>query len=178
MATFSKYGVRDHPMIIRFCLSLAAKSPSCYEEIRNSGVLTLSSQRRLKDYRNAIKPQRGFNEQVIEELDSIINSYFDVQRYVVLLFDEMKVQASLVMDKVTGELIGLTDLGDVSCIAVFSAWHVHRTEACFGTLLNKRGYCCPNYGNLLGSSVLPRNKLQFVGDMCNIRWGITESHVL
>ena len=38
--------------------------------------------------------------------------YFDVQRYVVILFDEMKVSANLVFDKVTGELIGFTDLGD------------------------------------------------------------------
>ena len=37
--------VRYHPMIIRFCLSLAAKSPSCYEELRNSKVLILPSQR-------------------------------------------------------------------------------------------------------------------------------------
>ena len=54
--TRSTTGVRYHPMIIRFCLSLAAKSPSCYEELCNSGVLVLPSQRRLKDYRNAIKP--------------------------------------------------------------------------------------------------------------------------
>ena len=102
----SATGVRYHPMIIRFCLSLAAKSPSCYEELRNSGVLTLPSQRRLK-------PQGGFNDKVIEELKTISNSYFDVQRYVVLLFDEMKIQANLVLDKVTGELIGFTDLGDL-----------------------------------------------------------------
>jgi len=38
--------------------------------------------------------------------------YFDVQRYVVVLFDEMKVMANLVLDKTTGELIGFTDLGD------------------------------------------------------------------
>ena len=54
--TRSTTGVHYHPMIIRFCLSLAAKSPSCYEELCNSGVLVLPSQRRLKDYRNAIKP--------------------------------------------------------------------------------------------------------------------------
>ena len=41
--TSSQKGVRYHPMIIRFCLSLAAKSPSCYEELRNSGVLVLPS---------------------------------------------------------------------------------------------------------------------------------------
>ena len=48
--------------------------------------------------------------EVINELRFITDSYFDVQRYVILLFDEMKVTANL--DKVTGELIGFTDLGD------------------------------------------------------------------
>lgn len=109
----SKTGVRYHPMIIRFCLSLAAKSPSCYEELRNSRVLVLPSQRRLKDYRNAIRPQRGFQEEVVKELNDTTSSYFDVQRYVVLLFDEMKVMSNLVLDKNTGELIGFTDLGDL-----------------------------------------------------------------
>ena len=108
----SQKGVRYHPMIIRFCLSLAAKSPSCYEELRNSGVLVLPSQRRLKDYRNAIKPKRGFQPEILEELKTETNDYFDVQRYIVLLFDEMKVQANLVLNKVTGEIAGFTDLGD------------------------------------------------------------------
>ena len=108
----SRTGVQYHPMIIRFCLSLHAKSPSCYEELRNSKVLVLPSQHRLKDYRNAIRPQRGFQEAVVEELKDQTNSYFDVQRYVVLLFDVMKVMSNLVLDKMTGELIGFTDLGD------------------------------------------------------------------
>ena len=30
----SKTGIRYHPMVIRCCLNLAAKSPSVYEEIR------------------------------------------------------------------------------------------------------------------------------------------------
>lgn len=105
-------GVRYHPMIIRYCLSLVTKSPSLYEELRNSGILVLPSQRTLRDYRNYIRPERGFQERVIEELKSITNSYFDVQRYVVLLFDEMKVLSNLVFEKVTGELIGFVDLGD------------------------------------------------------------------
>ena len=106
----SSTGVQYHPMIIRFCLSLASKSPSCYEELRNSGVLVLPSQRRLKDYRNAIKPKRGFQSYVFDVLKSETSSYFDVQRYVVLLFDEMKVLANLVLDKESGELIEFTDL--------------------------------------------------------------------
>ena len=40
------------------------------------------------------------------------DTYFDVQRYIVLLFDEMKIMSNLVFDKVTGELIGYVDLGD------------------------------------------------------------------
>ena len=40
----SAKAVRFHPMTIRFCLSLANKSASCYEEIRNSGIFKLPSQ--------------------------------------------------------------------------------------------------------------------------------------
>jgi len=96
-------------MIIRFYLSLAAKSPSYYEGLRNSGDLVLPSQRRPKDYRNAIKPDRGFQKGVIDVHKEETESYFE--RYVVLLFDEMKVMANIVLDETTGELIGFTDLG-------------------------------------------------------------------
>ena len=51
---FSKKSVRKyHPMIIQFCLSLATKSGSAYEELRNSNVLVLPSRRTSRDYRNA-----------------------------------------------------------------------------------------------------------------------------
>ena len=40
------------------------------------------------------------------------NSYFDVQSYIVLLFDEMKVSCNPVFDKTTCELIGYLDLRD------------------------------------------------------------------
>ena len=36
-----KGSMRYHPMIIRFCLSLASKSSSAYDELRSSGVLKL-----------------------------------------------------------------------------------------------------------------------------------------
>ena len=112
LLTRSSTGVRYHPMIIRYCLSLATKSPACYEELRKSKILVLPSQRTLKDYRNCIRPKAGFQAEVIEELKDSTNSYFDVQRYIVLLFDEMKIMSNLVFDKVTGELIGYLDLGD------------------------------------------------------------------
>ena len=45
-------GRRYHPMIIRFALSIATESPAAYDEIRNSGVLTLPSRRTPRDYRD------------------------------------------------------------------------------------------------------------------------------
>ena len=108
----SKCGRKFHPMVIRFCLSLQAKSPSCYEELRNSGVLALPSRRTLRDYRNYITPKVGFDPEVIQELNEICEPLFDVERYIVLLCDEMKIRADLVFNKNTGELIGFTDLGD------------------------------------------------------------------
>ena len=83
--TRSSTGVRYHPMIIRYCLSLATKSPACYEELRKSKILVLPSQRTLKDCRNCIRPKAGFHGEVIEELKDLTNDYFDVQRYIVLL---------------------------------------------------------------------------------------------
>lgn len=48
----SKLGVRNHPMIIRYCLGLAAKSRAFYDQIRvddkkNSGFLVLPSRASL-----------------------------------------------------------------------------------------------------------------------------------
>ena len=82
----SPSGVKYHPMVIRYALSLAAKSPSYYEEIRQSKILVLPSQRTLRNY---IRPTRGYQDSVVEELKLLTDAYFDTQRYVVVLFDEM-----------------------------------------------------------------------------------------
>lgn len=79
----SKNGVRFHPMIIRYCLSLYAKSSSTYEEIRNSGILRLPSTRTLKDYKNFIKPKRGFQKDIVNDLCSLTHSYSENQRFVI-----------------------------------------------------------------------------------------------
>ena len=70
---------RYHPMIIRFCLSLASKSASAYDELRDSNVLTLPSGRTLRDYRNAIKPRVGFNPEVTAELCKLTSRLEGVQ---------------------------------------------------------------------------------------------------
>lgn len=62
--TKDKTQLRYHPAIIKFCLSIAAKSSAAYEQLRlnandGSGVLILPSQRTLRSYRNYIKPKQG-----------------------------------------------------------------------------------------------------------------------
>ena len=115
--TSSKTGVRYHPQIIRYCLSLAAKSAAFYDDIRldeknETGFLILPSRRRLRDYKNYIRPQRGFNSKIVEGLTSKVKDFQLKEKFVILLVDEMKIQEDLVWDKNTGELIGYVDLGD------------------------------------------------------------------
>ena len=82
------------------------------EEFVSSGVLVLPSERVLRDYRNFFKPKPGFRKENIAKLSDDSNKLFDCQRYVVMSFDEMKIQTNLVFDKHTNELIGFVDLGD------------------------------------------------------------------
>ena len=60
-----KFGRRYHPHLIRFCLSVHAKSPAAYRELASSGVLVLPSERVLRDYRNFFKPKPGFNKDLM-----------------------------------------------------------------------------------------------------------------
>ena len=114
----SPNSVRYHPMIIKFCLNLAAKSSSTYSDLRydsktGSGVLVLPSLRTLRDYKNYIRPTRGFNHAIINDLAKKTVLFSGAERFVTILFDEMKIQEDLVWDKYTGELIGFVDLGDI-----------------------------------------------------------------
>ena len=67
-------------MIIRCCLSLAAKSASAYE-LRSSNIFTLPTRRTLRDYKDAVKPGADFNHQVLNELIKIASGLKDCQRY-------------------------------------------------------------------------------------------------
>ena len=58
------------------------------------------------DCKNAIAPQTGFQKQIIDDLNKLTRDYFDIQRHVCLLIDEMKIKSNLVFDKKNdGELI-------------------------------------------------------------------------
>ena len=99
-------------MIIRFCLSIVSESVSAYNELRSANVLTLSNPRTLCNCKNAIHPTTGFSMEVIEELGKATETLQGFQKFVVLSFDQMKIQQNLAFDKQSGELIGYVDLGD------------------------------------------------------------------
>ena len=101
-------GSRYHPQVIRFALSLHGKSPSAYRELRDSGAW------RFQPSKNYFKPKTGINGENVSSFKEKVSSFSGVQRYVVLVMDEMKIQSNLFFDKVTctGELIGFVDLGD------------------------------------------------------------------
>ena len=115
--TRSKTGRRYHPMIIKFCLALAAKPSSAYSEMRydsekGSGVLVLPGLGTLRDYRNCIRPTRGFNPKLVWDLKEKTKEFSEQEHYVTILLDEMKIQDDLAWNRHTGELIGFVDLGD------------------------------------------------------------------
>ncbi|CAB4023577.1 Transposable element P transposase [Paramuricea clavata] len=96
-------GRRYHPQIIRFALSLHGKSPSAYRELRDSGALILPSERVLRDYKNYFKPKAGINSEDVEDLRGKTANFNDIQRYVVVIMDEIKIQSNLVFDKYSGD---------------------------------------------------------------------------
>ncbi|CAB4004957.1 Transposable element P transposase, partial [Paramuricea clavata] len=91
---------------------LHPKSPSAYRELRESGALVLPSERVSRDYKNYFSPKAGVNAENVESLQNKVKSFSGIQRYVVLVMDEMKIQSNLVYDKHSGDLIGFIDLGD------------------------------------------------------------------
>ena len=101
-----------HPMIIRFCISLAPKSASTYDELRDSNNVVLPSSRTLRDYRNAIEPNVCFYPPVIAERNRLTSTHKGIERFVCLVFDKIKVKSNLVFNKYNGKLIGFVDLGD------------------------------------------------------------------
>ena len=68
----------------------------------------------MRDYKNYIHPTRGFNPAVINDLKQKTVNFSGAERFITILFDEMKIQEDLVWDKYSGELIGFVDLGDIN----------------------------------------------------------------
>ena len=100
------------------------KSSTAYDELRKSEILILPSSRTLRDYKNAITPSAGFNPEVIAELRKKCEGLTNIDRFVVLSFDEVKIQSDLVFGKHSVKVIEFVDVGDydINFATHFQPW--------------------------------------------------------
>ena len=63
-------GMRWHPLIIRWCLSIYHTSPAAYKQLANRRInfLRLPHVNTLNKYSNFTQPQTGFNPNILKEL--------------------------------------------------------------------------------------------------------------
>ena len=111
-----KNGMRWHPAMIRWCLYLHHRSSGCYATLRNSGVITLPSERTLRDYRHCFSADFGFSASSDRQLCEAVKSHkpSNLAKYVTVVIDEMYIKAGLVFNKTSGALVGFHDLGEVN----------------------------------------------------------------
>lgn len=108
--------MRWHPAMIRWCLYLHHRSSGCYSTLRNSGVITLPSERTLSDYRHHSSSTSGFSYSTDMQLLDLLKSQepSELAKYVTVVLDEMYVREGLVFQKSSGALIGYSDLGEIN----------------------------------------------------------------
>ena len=102
--------------MIRWCLSLKLISSASYSALRLSNLLVLPSERTLRDYTHFLKSKPGFNPRIDEQLhrEANIDSIAEFQKYVCLVFDEVKVKEDLVYDKHSASPLGFVKIGNVN----------------------------------------------------------------
>ena len=74
----------------------------------------VKKKRRHQEYNNHIHPKQGFIHEIINELKNKIKDFSDIEPFMVILFDKIKVQENLVWSKYTSDLIGFDDLVGVN----------------------------------------------------------------
>uniref|UniRef100_A0A7M5VCI7 Transposable element P transposase n=1 Tax=Clytia hemisphaerica TaxID=252671 RepID=A0A7M5VCI7_9CNID len=111
-----KRGMRWHPLIIRWAISIFLKSPATYRHLKAGAFLNLPSETTLNAYSQFCSTNTGFDVKKIEQLlkEIKIDDCKDYEKNVALAFDEMHIKSGLVYDKGSGKLIGFTDLGDIN----------------------------------------------------------------
>ena len=105
--------MRWHPVMVRWCIYLRHIAGK-YDLLRDSGCLSLPSQRTLRDYTYYNKACTGFSVGTDEELVLVLEGSEERQKIVILLVDEMYIKENIVYNKHTGRIVGFTDLGDVN----------------------------------------------------------------
>ena len=103
-----------HPSIIKWCLYLKFISSGGYHALCRSGLITLPSERTLRDYTHWLHAGVGFFPEVDVQLVKEANVVSEKDKYIILSWDEMMIKEDLVFDKHSCSLIEFTNVGDVS----------------------------------------------------------------
>ncbi|MBA4719384.1 MAG: hypothetical protein HRO68_09930 [Nitrosopumilus sp.] len=108
--------MRWHPMTIKWCLRIKLISSAAYTAFRASGLLKLPSERTLRDCTHWMKAKSGFQVEVDRQLieEAKLDTIPDFQKYVCVVFDEVKIKEGLVYDKEECTVIGFVDLDDIN----------------------------------------------------------------
>ena len=110
----NSHSMKWHPLFIKWCLYLRHLSGKSYELLRSSGCIKLPSQSTLRDYTHYIRTTIGFSTEVDKDLLGVSFLSNELNKYVVIVMDEVHIKNDLVYDKHQGCLIGFTNLGDTN----------------------------------------------------------------
>ena len=103
-----------HPLFIKWCLYLRHISSKSYEILRTSAGLRLPSQSTLRDYTHYIPAKIGFSAEIDCHLVDIAFLSNHLNKYVILVMDEVHIKHDLVYDKHEGCLVGFVNLGSTN----------------------------------------------------------------
>ena len=106
--------IRWHPAIIKWYLHMKFLSSGAYHAMRSSGLFVLPFERTLREYTHFVKGRAGFCPELNAQLVEEARISEDKDRYIVLLWDEMKIKEDLVFDKHSCELIGFVNCGYIN----------------------------------------------------------------
>lgn len=109
-----KRSLKWHPLFIHWCLYLRHVSGKAYEVLRNSGYISLPSQRTLQDYTYYILAKIGFCAEVDQMLVLSLDISTERNRCVTLVLDEVHIRDSLVYNKHNCQIVGFVDLGETN----------------------------------------------------------------
>lgn len=107
-------GMRWHPTMIRFALSLHQTSAAAYHLIQNTGMIKLPSSRTLFEYSHAYPVEEGLNKTVLKSVAERTKAFTEKhKKKYVLMADEMHISQNLIFQNSTGRMIGYTALDTV-----------------------------------------------------------------
>ena len=93
------------------------KLSGAYKLLRESGIVKLPSDWTLHDYMYFVPPKAGFQGDVESQLvkDAMQDlSHWMIEKFVIIVFDEMKIKERLIFDKYNDQLVGFVTLYNVS----------------------------------------------------------------